>query len=66
MGLLRFAAGLDDEVTLRSMDKDSYMDWIRIRIGIRRQIAADCRKLRQEEGGSRREEGGDYAAARQV
>lgn len=31
---MRFAAGLDDEVTLRSMDKDSYMDWIRIRIRI--------------------------------
>ncbi len=48
MGLLRFAAGLDDEVTLRSMDKDSYMDRIRIRIGIKRQIAAGCRKLRRK------------------
>jgi len=34
LGLLRFAAGVDDEVALCSMDKDSYMDWIQIRIRI--------------------------------
>ena len=47
-GQRQSAAELDGKFAQCSMDKDSYKDRIRIRIGIRRRIAAGCGKLRQK------------------